>query len=81
MTRKIVDIVNNYAGSKIVTVEDGSNDGEVVQDRCDDVNTIALEPNTFIIVPEDQGAPVEPEIDPDIKEYNTVDGVDVGAPR
>ena len=44
MTRKVIDIVNNYAGSKIVTVEDGSDDEDASQDGGDDVDTTTVEP-------------------------------------
>ena len=82
MTRKIINIVNNYAGSKIVTVEDGSDDGEAAQEGGDDVDTTVAEPITSTIIPEEQGAPVKPGKDPAIEEKeDEVDEVDVGTPR
>ena len=82
MTRKVIDIVNNYAGSKIVTVEDGSDDEEAFQEGGDDVDTTTVEPTTSTIIPEEQGAHVEPGKDPAIdEEEEAVDEVDVGTPR
>ena len=60
MTRKVIDIVNTYSGSKIVTVEDGSDDEEASREWSDDVDTTAVEPTTSAIIPEEQGSPVEP---------------------
>ena len=57
MTRKIIYNVNNYAGSKIMTVEDRSDDEEAPQEGGDDVNDTAVEPTTFTIILEEQGAP------------------------